>query len=192
MAAPWPDHLLTLDEWDALPVDTSRHYELVEGVLIVSPKPVPAHQRAAQRLAYWLDEQLPDDLTAVIDIEVTISTRYPPTVRAPDVTITRSAAASGQARVPAADVLCAVEIMSPGSRRTDRLVKPFDYAEAGIPAYWLVDLGAPASLIAHSLAAGDYHADTEVTGMFSPVFPAPVTINLDDLTPRRPSQGSPP
>ncbi|MGQ0840692.1 Uma2 family endonuclease [Actinokineospora sp.] len=186
MATPWPDHLLTLDEWTARPVDTSRHFELVEGVLVAAPKPAPTHQRAAQRLAYWLDEQLPDDLTAVIDIEVVVSAQFPPIVRAPDVTIACSAAvASGRARLSAADVRCAVEIISPGSSRTDRLVKPIEYAEAGIPAYWLVDLDAPASLIACSLVAGDYHADAEVTGTFSAVFPAPVTVNLNDLTPRR-------
>jgi hypothetical protein len=34
---PGPDHLLTLAEWDALPEDTSRHYELAEGVLVGRP-----------------------------------------------------------------------------------------------------------------------------------------------------------
>ncbi|MCE7007894.1 Uma2 family endonuclease [Kibdelosporangium philippinense] len=182
----WPDHLLPLDEWDALPEDNSRHYELVEGVLIVTPKPLPTHQRAAQRLAYWLDEQLPDGMTAVIDIEVTVAADFPPIVRAPDVTIAYSTAVDqGTARISAADVLCAIEIVSPGSKRTDRLVKPVEYAEAGIPAYWLVDLDAPVSLLPHSLSDSCYHAADEVTDTFSIDFPAPITIRLDDLTPRR-------
>ncbi len=37
ITASWPDHLLTLTEWDALPEDTSRRCESVEGVL---PAPV--------------------------------------------------------------------------------------------------------------------------------------------------------
>jgi hypothetical protein len=46
----WPDHLLTLDEWDALPEDVSRRFELVEGLLQMSPKPNPSHQRVVTRL----------------------------------------------------------------------------------------------------------------------------------------------
>jgi hypothetical protein len=30
--SPWPDHLLSLDEWVALPEDNTRHFELVEGM----------------------------------------------------------------------------------------------------------------------------------------------------------------
>jgi hypothetical protein len=29
----WPDHLLSLAEWDELPEDVSRRFELVEGML---------------------------------------------------------------------------------------------------------------------------------------------------------------
>ncbi|MGH3686111.1 MAG: hypothetical protein ACRDRE_12035 [Pseudonocardiaceae bacterium] len=39
--ASWPDHLLTLTEWDTLPEDTSRRCGLVEGVLLVVPRPAP-------------------------------------------------------------------------------------------------------------------------------------------------------
>jgi len=56
--ASWPDHLLTLAEWDALPQDTSRCYELVEGVLLVVPRP-PLHQRAMWRLCSKIEDELP-------------------------------------------------------------------------------------------------------------------------------------
>lgn len=52
---PSPDHLLTLDEWDALPEDNSRHYELVEGKLLASPQPALLHQRAMTRPAWIID-----------------------------------------------------------------------------------------------------------------------------------------
>jgi Uma2 family endonuclease len=111
---------------------------------------------------------------------------FPPIVRAPDVTVAYSKAIEeGTPRIDAAHVLCAIEIISPGSKRTDRLVKPVEYAEAGIPAYWLIDLDAPASLLPHSLANGEYHPDAEVSGTFSTVFPASITIRLSELTPRR-------
>ena len=69
---PWPDHLLSLAEWEQLPEDTSHRYELSEGVLLVVPRPLALHQRAMGRLMATLDEQLPDNLTALPDVEVII------------------------------------------------------------------------------------------------------------------------
>ncbi|MGH3611494.1 MAG: Uma2 family endonuclease [Pseudonocardia sp.] len=33
-----------------------------------------------------------------------------------------------------------MEVLSPGSHRTDHVAKRADYADAGIPHYWIVDL----------------------------------------------------
>lgn len=71
------------------------------------------------------------------------------------------------------------------SSRFDRLVNHVEYAEAGIPAYWQIDLDDAVSLTPHSLRNGHYHRGVEITGMFSTNFPAPVTFHLDDLTSRR-------
>ena len=48
--------------------------------------------------------------------------------------------------------------MSPGSRRTDRVMKAYEYAKAGIEHYWIVDLDAdPAErFLAHQLDDGTY------------------------------------
>jgi hypothetical protein len=61
-----------------------------------------------------------------------------------------------------ADVLLAVEIVSPGSRNVDLHLKPFEYADAGIPHYWLVDLDPPAPSITV------FHWAHRVTAMSSP------------------------
>jgi len=45
-AAPWPDHLLTLDEWKDLSQDSFRHYELVKGFLVKKPAAVTIDLRA--------------------------------------------------------------------------------------------------------------------------------------------------
>jgi len=183
----WPDHLLTLQEWDALPEDTSRHVELAEGVLIVAPRPAPMHQRAALRLASLLDEQLPNRLTALQDVDVLVSATTPPTVRAPDVVVTFNAVAErNPTRINASEVMLAVEIMSPGSRLQDRVQKPVEYAEAGILYYWLVDLESPASLTEFVLNDDNHYeittTGTDVATLFEP---APVTIDVRALTARR-------
>lgn len=38
MTLAWPNHLLTLDDWEALPEDELLRLELVEGVLAVVPQ----------------------------------------------------------------------------------------------------------------------------------------------------------
>lgn len=182
-AAPWPTHLLTLDEFNTLPEDISRRYELEEGVLVVSPRPVPPHQRAGVRLVQTLNEQLPPTWEAFTELEVVVIDQEPATVRVPDVVVippdwTR-------ARVPAAEVLIAIEIVSPGSRRKDTLVKPLEYAEAGIQYYWVIDLEPPVSLTAYTLVEEYYQESQTVTREFVTTDPFPLRINVLGLvTPR--------
>ena len=181
-AATWPDHLLSLAEWDVLPEDTSHRYELVEGILLVAPRPASLHQRAMVRIAGELDRQLSDELTALADFEVVVDASFPPTVRAPDVVVVPAGRADDNPpRLPAADVLLAVEIVSPGTGRTDRVTKPAEYAEAGIRHYWLVDLDPPVTLTAHLLVDGAYEVVAEGSGTLDLSGPAPVRLDLDGL-----------
>jgi Uma2 family endonuclease len=145
MATPMPRGLLTLADWEALPEDNSAHYELQEGVLVASPRPAKPHQRAVYRLAMQIDPQLPPGWEHLEDFEVVVRAVDPAIVRAPDLMIVRSDCGSARAR--ADEVLLAAEIISPGSRNVDTHLKSVEYAEAGIPHYWLVDLDPPAPTI---------------------------------------------
>jgi Uma2 family endonuclease len=180
----WPDHLLTLEDWIALPEDSSRNYELVEGVLVVSPRPVLRHQFAVWQLAAQIHTQLPKELAAVAEAELVVDSAQPPTVRVPDaVVIRRKALTDDLARVHPEDVKLAVEILSAGSRRTDRVTKFFEYAEVGIEHYWLIDLDAPISLSAYRLIDSDYELVTERSGSVTvELAGTPVTIDLAALS----------
>jgi Uma2 family endonuclease len=181
-AVPWPDHLLSLAEWDRLPEDRSHRFELAEGILLVSPRPALLHQLVTQQLGAELNRQLPTELTAVPDFEVVVAAAFPPTVRAPDVVVVpTSRVQDNPPRLPAADVLLAVEIMSPGTGRTDRVTKPAEYAEAGIPHYWLFDIEPPVTLTAHLLVDGAYEVVAEGAGLADLSGPAPVRLDLDSL-----------
>jgi Uma2 family endonuclease len=46
----------------------------------------------------------------------------------------------GRARRSGSPRLLAVEVISPSSGRTDRVVKRDYYMNAGVPEYWVVDL----------------------------------------------------
>ena len=138
-------NLLTLDQWDAIEFDPTRRLELSEGIPIMSPRPHPLHQRISRRLTRLLEDALPADLEALPEVEVTTDASFPPSVRAPDIIVVpRHVTGQRSPRVSAAHVLLVVEIVSPGSRRTDHVKKLHEYAKAGIPLYWIVDsAGAP-------------------------------------------------
>jgi Uma2 family endonuclease len=137
------------------------------------------------RLGSAVDGQLPGQLTAVAAVEIVVSDS-PPTVRIPDVVVTgNDLAERNLPRVAAADTLLAVEILSDGTRRVDRVLRFSEYADAGIPQYWTIDLGTPTTLLAYTLIDGDYQLSGEHTGRVElPVAGHPVMIDLDALTRR--------
>jgi Uma2 family endonuclease len=161
LTLPWPDHLLTLEEWEALPEPEGLRYELVEGVIAHSPTPPPRHQRAVGRLGCELDDHVTRTLIALPRVEVVVADP-PPTIRIPDLVVTNTERYEEiPPRLVASDVLLAVEVLSDGTRRVDRVLKFAEYAEAGIPQYWLVDVDEPATLLSYVLVDGTYELSGE-------------------------------
>lgn len=182
----WPHHLLSLEDWEALPEDTRYRFEAIEGVLIVAPRPVSLHQRAVTRLGYLLDEQLPTELSALAEVEVLVA-EHPLTIRVPDVIVAAAALVDGNAaRFQAADLTLAVEILSEGSRRTDTVTKFSEYAEVGIEHYWIVDLDDPVSMTTYRLIDGHYENFGEFSGQATlDLAGSPISLDLAALTSSR-------
>lgn len=178
----WPTGLLTLAEWDSLPVDEGFRLECSEGVLVVNPSPRMGHQIAVLRLARLLQDQLPD-LLVVPDVDVLLSAG-PLTIRTPDLVVVRKdLLAADPSRLHGDDVLLAVEVISPGSRRTDRITKRSEYAEVGIALYWVVDLEA-GKITWHRDPQGEGYAYAETVGGEA-LLPAPgamVEVKVDSLS----------
>ena len=121
-----------------------------------------------------------------IDVDVALKSGMRATVRRPDVVVLSvENYGDGDRRLDAADVLLVVEVVSPGSERTDRVVKPAEYARAGIAHYWLVELGDPFSLTAFELVDDVYKHVEGGTGTVELTRPVPLTFDLDALLRRR-------
>ncbi|MFI7673945.1 Uma2 family endonuclease [Actinophytocola sp. NPDC049390] len=182
MIAP-PDHLLTLDEWVALPEDNSRNYELQEGVVVANPKSHMPHQSVVVRFAVDVAPQLPPEWDLVGSVEVVTEPGFPASVRVPDLVIFNRALIGADApHFTPEQVLVAVEVVAPGTRMVDTVVKPVEYAAAGIPFYWVIDLADPLSLVAHRLGDdGRYRETSATTGMFETNEPFQVRIDLAEL-----------
>ncbi|MFF0269574.1 Uma2 family endonuclease [Kribbella sp. NPDC004536] len=184
-----PAHLLTVGEYAALGEDDSGRSELMEGNLLMSPSPSPDHNMAALRIALQLMPQLPQDLEVITDVDIDLELApadQPGFSRRPDVIVVRRSArrrvrAEG-GLIRASEVRLVVEIVSPGSRRTDNVVKRAEYADAGIPHYWIVDIDEPASLLACHLTDKFGYLDAEVVGgTFAGTEPFPINLDLEDL-----------
>ncbi|MFJ6214421.1 Uma2 family endonuclease [Streptomyces sp. NPDC092296] len=114
------------------------HSELIDGSLIfVSPQRL-FHTLAMDLLVYGLRRTVPENLRVRREMSVLLEPRQCPE---PDITVVRAEADADpdQTRYQAADVLLAVEVVSPDSEIRDRERKPQLYARVGIPHYWLVD-----------------------------------------------------
>ncbi|WP_052406851.1 Uma2 family endonuclease [Allokutzneria albata] len=90
------------------------------------------------------------------------------------------------------EVVLVGEIVSPDSRRTGTVTKRHEYADAGIPHYWIVDLEQPISLVSCALTEEFGHVDPQETaGVFTATEPFPAEVDLERLRKqkaRRPSR----
>jgi Uma2 family endonuclease len=181
--------LLTVAEYLALGETELGYDELVEGRVFMSPSPGPDHNRAVFRVAVQVEPQLPPELEVLLDLDVDLELAPPDApgfTRRPDLIVARRSARQrvrqegGIIRAP--EVVVTAEFVSPGSRRTDHVAKRADYADAGIPHYWIVDLDNPISLVACHLGGELGYVDGgAVTGIFSTTEPFPVRLDLGAL-----------
>ena len=123
---------LTTKEFFALDVDEKLKVELIGGALAVSPSTKPWHGDVALELRDVLKAVLGPRFRIYLDLDVRIDEENVPR---PDVFVVLSQPSKRDRVTEAADVLLAVEIMSPGSKVNDRRVKPSLYREAGIPSW---------------------------------------------------------
>ncbi|HEY3632247.1 MAG TPA: Uma2 family endonuclease [Jatrophihabitantaceae bacterium] len=184
-----PRRPLTVADYEALPEDEQHRWELLEGNLVIAPSPSVDHAEAMGNLYEQLKRQCPSDVVVLQDIDVDLQLAPPDgpgSVRRPDLVVVDQAERD-RVRVEggilrASGVRLIVEIVSPGSIRTDRIIKHAEYADAGIPCYWILDLESPVSLVAYRLAGElGYVEDGEATGTFTTTEPYPLTIALDRL-----------
>jgi Uma2 family endonuclease len=162
--------LLTYADYAALPDDGHR-YQLLEGELVTTPSPNRWHQElSAQLLAALVNHAREHHLGRVFaaPLDVTLDDRN---VVQPDILFAsneRSGILQGD-RVIGAPDLC-VEILSPGTERSDRVRKLELYARFGVTHYWIIDLDA--RTIEEYFLAGDVYRARSITEYDEPFRPA--------------------
>jgi Uma2 family endonuclease len=159
--AEWPaaGRPFTVDELDRMP-DDGRRYELLDGVLVVSPRPSTVHQLVAGRLLVTLSAVCPDGLYVLPEPAVQLSDQ---TEFDPDIVVVRHEHVGG-AKVTQPPLL-AVEVRSPSTALFDLNRKKSAYEAFGVASYWVVvpDPVRP-QLVVFELRDGTYEEAARVSG----------------------------
>jgi Uma2 family endonuclease len=168
---------LTRDDLGSMPDDGHR-YELIDGALVVTPAPSWEHQSVVVELCYLLRGLIPPELQVIVaPFDVALSED---SVLQPDLLVARREDFTDR-DLPTAPLLV-VEVLSPSTRRIDRMLKYARYEAAGCPSYWLVDPDEPA-LTVFELRDGRYVEQAQVTGdgTVRVEHPFPVELRPSDL-----------
>jgi Uma2 family endonuclease len=128
-------------EYLALTAATNRLVEFSDGIVEVLPMPTSSHQRILLFLfaclqAFIVPNKLGEALCAALRVKIR-SGKF----REPDLVFMSEAHREriGEEYWEGADLVMEVVSKDAESRKRDLLQKPIDYAEGGIPEYWIVD-----------------------------------------------------
>lgn len=172
------DH--TVEDVLNLPADAPR-VELVDGRMLPLPSPRADHQEVSFLLTAWLRRHAPRDRWRPIQaVGVAATTDH---TFEPDVLLVDADADLGRHFFVPDQVVLVVEIVSPGTRRRDRIEKPAEHAAAKILHYWRVELD-PLHVFVYRLApVGHYELVADSAELLELDEPFPVTLPISEITP---------
>jgi Uma2 family endonuclease len=155
-------------------LDDGRRYELIDGMLHVSPVPGLRHQTVVGTLIVRLRAHCPDMLAALpgpFAVRPSESSEVQP-----DFLVAHLEDFTEEA-LPVAPLL-AVEVLSPETELYDRTLKKVFYERIGVRSYWMVDPEVPSLTVLELDAEGWYEQVAEVKGedSFDATLPFPVRI----------------
>jgi Uma2 family endonuclease len=168
----------TIEDVLDLPADAPR-VELRDGAMIVVPSPTFDHQDVAMQLWSWLRRHTPRGYRASAAVGVAVG---PTQTLEPDVVLV-SRDVSGDAHYATAEqTLLVVEVVSPGTKRRDRLEKPADYAAACVPYFWRVEQ-PPVHVYAYELAGAEYRLVADSAEELVLSRPFEIKLPIAEITP---------
>lgn len=169
---------LSFEEYLTYDDGTKNRYELVNGELVMVPLPTANHADAIDGLLDIFRAEIKrtgqpwkasDKAGVYIGQNPETGKDYS---RTPDVCVMTQAqwqelkAISQSAAVLRSAPLLVVEVVSPGSQRTDYKIKPLEYAAVGVPEYWIVDLASQKVLILclldHQYQIAEFQSEEQV------------------------------
>ncbi len=138
-----PKVRMTVDEYLPADLPEGYRYELVNGVVEMSPPPSPEHEYVLYRLIQLLDryEARYPGVFALLSPNAGVVVPGTESVREPDLALYRGAPSTvaGHSAWKDATPFLVVEVVSIRQARRDYEDKREDYLHAGVEEYWIVD-----------------------------------------------------
>lgn len=184
MVAPaWMHEQITAEQYDSWSDEQCAGIEIVDGMVVVSPSASKRHNRLARILANALEATGGPDWNADTDFDVRLQD-VPLTNRRPDVVVYRADTIDITPTRPE-HVLLVVEVVSPGSETTDRIVKVDQYAKSGIAFYWRIEQAATGVPLMYTYvldpATRTYRDGDVFTGLVKVSAPFPLEVDLGQI-----------
>ena len=138
--APQTATRMSYEEFMALPEEEGKHYELIEGELVLNPAPVTKHQRILRKIFFALCGYFEEHRTGEVFVAPFDTVLSRENVLQPDLLIVKGERAHlvGAKNLQGAPSIT-IEILSEGSRRKDEVTKRRLYERFGVDEYWIVD-----------------------------------------------------
>ncbi|MBH0778686.1 Uma2 family endonuclease [Nocardia bovistercoris] len=156
-------------------------FELLDGEVVMMAPSTHWHNEVIDILKFALRRIAPSDIVIATEQGVDLG----PTVPEPDLlAVNRAVVSADSLSFPPKDVHLVIEVMSPGTKTKDRVLRPAQYSEAGITCFWRVEneSGAIVVYTFELLPEGGYAP----TGIFRSRLkvdrPFPIDIELPEVT----------
>jgi len=139
----------------------NRPIELSDGRLVILPMPSLTHQRILSRFVHYAQQWLADGNKGELLFAPHPIRLWPGTYREPDAMIWLTEHKNRMAERESAPPDFVLEITSPTNEPHDLETKVREYAQAGIPEYWII-LPATRRLSVYTLEGGAYKLSAQV------------------------------
>lgn len=163
------------NEFAAMPKEEHLRYELLDGVVMMSPSPGFEHQQISGNIVALSKAKLKGFCLTVFEYDLKID-NY--TILKPDVSVY----CKEDKQVPE----IVFEVLSPSTRQRDIMVKPAKYKEAGVKEYWIID-PVSRTVIVHSFVPEGideidiYNIDNTIQSKVRPEFQVAVKEIFEEI-----------
>ena len=120
--------LVTPEEFETMEKDERFNYELIDGIVMMSPSPSREHQRISIKIAHKLMNSLENTSCQPL---------YEYNIRINDNSFKPDLMVFCDENADLPEIV--FEILSPSTRYKDLTIKTLKYEEAGIEEYWIID-----------------------------------------------------
>ncbi len=123
----------TPEEFEAMEKDEHCNYELIDGIIMMSPRPAAKHQRTSGNLYAELRTVLRQkNCDVILEFDLLLDDNY----LIPDLMITCGDKFEGSRYEKLPQIV--IEIVSPSNASHDYITKHHKYEQLGIKEYWIV------------------------------------------------------